>query len=147
MLPHDWADALNRVGIVLGFASFWFAAPEFIGEQRLKEWEEGLGSGLRRLSIVLNAAFVFVTCGLIVFFFYSGVREGRFFPKQRPSIYWVILLDALLFASSYLDKHLKSILAFLSNDGQRRKRALLLGALLFTVSTILQLAATFAAPN
>jgi hypothetical protein len=58
MLPHDWADVLNRIGLILGFASFWFAAPEFIGEQRLKEWEEGLGSGLRNLSIVLNTAFV-----------------------------------------------------------------------------------------
>ncbi len=147
MLPHDWADVLNRIGLILGFASFWFAAPEFIGEQRLKEWEAGLGSGLRNLSIVLNTAFVLVTCGLIVFFVYSAAREGRFFPKQRPSFFWVILLDALLFASSYLDKHLKSLLAFLSNDGERRKHALLLGALLFTISTILQLAATFAAPN
>jgi hypothetical protein len=38
-------------------------------------------------------------------------------------------------------------IGFLSNDGERRKHALLLGALLFTVSTILQLAATFAVPN
>ena len=74
---------------------------------------------------------------------------GRPILSEAAALFFsgVILLDALLFASSYLDKHLKSLLAFLSNDGERRKHALLLGALLFTISTILQLAATFAAPN
>ena len=47
-MTRELADNLNRVGLVLGFLSFWFAAPEFIGEQRLKIWERTIANLLAR---------------------------------------------------------------------------------------------------
>jgi hypothetical protein len=37
MVPRDLVDVFNRIALVLGFFSFWFAAPEFIGEERLRK--------------------------------------------------------------------------------------------------------------
>ncbi len=39
----DW---LHRVGMILNFLSFWFAAPELLGEDRMKKWE---GYGVERV--------------------------------------------------------------------------------------------------
>ena len=40
------APWLNRAGIILEFMSFWFAAPEILGAERLKEIEVWVKSKL-----------------------------------------------------------------------------------------------------
>jgi hypothetical protein len=48
-MSHSVANVLNRVGIALGFLSFWFAAPEFVGQDRLQRWEREIANGLAAL--------------------------------------------------------------------------------------------------
>ena len=40
---------VNRVGIVLEFLSFWLAAPEILGEERLRALERRLERGIKQL--------------------------------------------------------------------------------------------------
>lgn len=69
LLSHRTADELNRIGLVVGFLSFWFAAPEFIGEQRLKSWEQILASGLSRVPKIVRAATSFVMYFFFLLFY------------------------------------------------------------------------------
>jgi hypothetical protein len=45
-LSHETVNILNRVGLSVGFVAFWFAAPEFIGETRLRAWEQDIAKAL-----------------------------------------------------------------------------------------------------
>jgi O-antigen/teichoic acid export membrane protein len=58
-VTRDW---LNRAGLTLGFFAFWFAAPEVLGEARLRALEHAL-EGMLRISIKVVAGV-----GLLVFF-------------------------------------------------------------------------------
>src|SRR5437762_914160 len=56
VMTHETADWVNRIGMILGFLSFWFAAPEFIGEKRLQSWESALGRSLPKAAGLTEAA-------------------------------------------------------------------------------------------
>ncbi len=42
------SDSAERLGMVLEFLSFWFAAPEILGEERLKQAEATLEEWMRK---------------------------------------------------------------------------------------------------
>ena len=64
-MPPNYSVHLNRVGLILDFLSFWLAAPEILGEDRLRAVEATLKRGLkgwlqrapRWFSEFLSAAF------------------------------------------------------------------------------------------
>ena len=47
---------VNRVGIVLEFLSFWLAAPEILGEERLRALERRVEKGIMKLPMILLLA-------------------------------------------------------------------------------------------
>jgi hypothetical protein len=66
----DWDLAkpwVNRVGILLEFLSFWFAAPEILGEERLRALERRVERGIRVLPSVIEFVSVAgVVAGVLV---------------------------------------------------------------------------------
>jgi len=55
---------VNRVGIMLEFLSFWFAAPEILGEERLRELERRAESVIRALPVMMGVAVFMIALGL-----------------------------------------------------------------------------------
>jgi hypothetical protein len=141
------SEWLNRTGMLLGFLSFWFAAPEFIGEERLKAWEQALAAGLlrlpkglQRLQIPLSAA------GLI----YSLFLLWRFHHTanlwQMNLNHYLLLSGLSLLVGVLLDlsrKFVEPIVSGLATNDRARQTALFFGAVLFTASFLLQFIATF----
>jgi hypothetical protein len=132
---HDLSDWLNRIGLILGFFSFWLAAPEFIGEERLRSWEKRLGK-----LIAVGFPLMVTVAGLIV-----GGTQDSSFAKAHPVWFAMafIPLMGLLIAWRLQNLLAEWIVAKLTNDAHVRRSALALGAGLFTVSFVLQLIATF----
>jgi hypothetical protein len=145
VLTHHMADVLNRIGLVLGFASFWFAAPEFIGEDRLRMWETTLASGLLKVPLLLQIAISLITLALIGFAIFGGHETGHIL--HEPPFILVIVLDILFVMQSFIERRLNRIVHWLANDSRRRQRALLIGAALFTMSSLLQFVATYSPPQ
>ena len=146
-LTHGLADFFNRVGMVFGFLSFWFAAPEFIGEQRLKSWEDAIAASLatfRRLPDSLQGAIVFtlIFVGPLYVLYFKYKIAGRIVNSAflLPTIGAVIGYGVSRFVS-----RLDRIVGALAKDKKVRQRSLLMGAVLFTLAFVLQFLATFAA--
>jgi hypothetical protein len=149
-MSHDTANLLNRIGIVLGYFSFWFAAPEFIGKERLKKWEEGLA----RLTLAVPLVSI---CSVIIF---TSLAGGIFGAKIVNIPTWhglvaiisyiamfTVAMICVKFYGSKIDPHIEKlalrIVTSLVNDSRRRQNCLLFGAALFTISTVLQFLATY----
>ena len=126
--------------MLLGFLSFWFAAPEFIGEQRLRAWERALVAGVLRLPkglqwllAVVNASAV--TAYLIWKFVYRAIPDYiLLFPVLTVSVLMLMYLSQIF---------VEPIVSRLANDSRVRQRALFVGAVLFTLSFLLQFVASF----
>jgi hypothetical protein len=141
--PYHLADWFNRVGLVLGYGSFFLAAPEIIGEERLGRLEGFLVSGLRKFRKVLDVAIMPVlVVSLLVYPLWKLGHHQSFRDSQPDFIVWAIdIAFPLLWLS---DRLLKMYVSLVSKKEGARQIALLLGAVLFTVSFILQFAATLA---
>jgi hypothetical protein len=149
----EWA---NRAGIILGFLSFWFAAPEFIGEERLKAWERSLERVLRG-SIPLALGLT-IGCGVVFLAFVCGIAAWTLLSGILPLLSSVEKhVLSLLFIASFMlglwvghdaadwgtRRIVRPLLARLAEDEAIRRRCLMFGALLFILGTALQLFATF----
>ena len=139
-MDWDLVKVLNLLGIVLEFASFWFAAPEILGEERLRalEWriERGVSGlpTLLMLSMVLGA--VLVPLALMIL-------------KPQPSwsagdlSYYALGLVMMLSAPLVFDVIQKRIVwplyrSLLGKGGHVRQRSLAVGAVLFVVGFLCQ---------
>jgi hypothetical protein len=135
--------------MVLGFVSFWFAAPEFIGEARLKAWED---MSRNAIGGIPNHGFLFFILRWVVFCIaLLGVFLFVGFLTLKKMPHW--LTEALLFgmgvpvtvlsSQGFLEEIIWRITRRLAREGRERQRLLLIGAVLFTISFMLQFAATF----
>jgi hypothetical protein len=142
---------LNIIGMVLQFISFWCAAPELIGQSTLKQMEKGMIRFVARLPafMVFGGMLAYaLAAGLF------GVHEGMTAarggePLLNMSTYFLLLGVAMilyfLFVVFYkrilffLERHLAQPLVHsLVADGDVRRKALILGAILLTSGFILQ---------
>jgi hypothetical protein len=144
MLSHQLADIFNRVGLVLGFVSFWLAAPELIGEERLKVWEKRLVSGLLKLPLVFNVVITVITF-LLVGFFVWRLAHGRGLFHSDPPFVLVVVLDVAFVLLSLSEWLLRKFVSIMAGDKGIRQGSLVVAAALFTVSFLLQFAATWTA--
>ena len=149
-MTHRLADILNRVGLFLGFVSFWFAAPEFIGEPRLKAWEHALAAGLLRMPKALKRMLWGMTAVALSFYVRTVVTNViAHRPFQLPDVpqswplAFAVVSSLLLLAQIFVEP----LVSKLANDDRVRQRALFLAAVLFTVSFVLQFAATYQKPD
>ena len=139
---YDW---LNRLGILIGFLSFWFVTPEFIGETRLKQWDSLLVSGAIKFKPVwwyFSLIFV-ISSGSYLWYalFYNQELINASFVI--PVFIWGLIDLAI----SYLIHNADKIISRLSNDAKIRRQFLIIGGILFTISFVLQFLASFKPNN
>jgi len=144
-MTQDWTDVLNRTGLVLGFFSFWLAAPEFIGEARLRSWELSLAKGLLKVPTVLNVIWLLIIQAIVGVYIWKVWHTGSLFSRSnKPPFVLVVILDIVLFTLSFSEKRIPRLVAVMANDSKIRQRSFFIGAVLFTLSFLMQLLATFA---
>jgi hypothetical protein len=147
----DW---INRLGILLTFISFWFAAPELIGEKRLRLWENKVSNGLEGIPhFIANTMLVVLLFGaiLIVPWFFGipliRLSDMNFFQNFAGFIVFILGLAIATWIVDRLENALSipfsRILHWLADEEQTRRRSLILGAWLFVTGSILQFWATF----
>jgi hypothetical protein len=153
-MSHETINWLNRIGLTLGFSSFWFAAPEFIGERRLKMWEMALANfagkvprafGRFALWLLTIGAFgMAISCGFLSHYSKHMSSDNGLFltPLYCFIIYWIAFV-LLFWAHPRLQRLAARTVSSLANDRQQRQRSLFIGAVCFTISFLLQFIATF----
>jgi hypothetical protein len=148
-MTQETADWINRIGMAIGFLSFWFAAPEFIGEERLKEWEDRLARILRALPkhSVLYWIAVYAVVAAICFL-YIALWTHWLLPSVPHPVSWLLRLTCLIVGGIIINKKimidlLQRVVGRLATRGRERQRLLFIGGVLFTCSFALQLTATF----
>jgi hypothetical protein len=157
-MMRETADWLNRSGLILDFTAFWFAAPEFIGESRLKSWERMLAAVIKRTPTVVKAivqGLGLVMCVLSIWG--PNLRITRFiFGSSGHAVqkltWWQVLthmwpfcisLAIWLSLNAFWKYAIPPILSKLAKDNNARKSSFFFGAVLFMIGTILQFCATF----
>jgi hypothetical protein len=138
-LSPDTVALLNRAGLALGFVSFWFAAPEFIGEDRLRSWEQALASGFKAAWIALTVVLLVLPLTLFGAWVRMAIKAHRL--VEVPVSFIVVYLVLIFWGP--LDRRVQNLLQKLADNSRLRQNAFVIGAVLFTVSFVLQLAATF----
>jgi hypothetical protein len=153
---HLAADWINRLGLFLGFLAFWFAAPELIGEERLKRWEKwALEDFIRDVPKNLGCLVSFSVACLMAFSWLALclLLPDRILTDRVVNVVAYASPIAVILAGIFLQskaekllpKFTQPLLASLANNERLRARSLLLGAFLFTLGFILTFAATFQA--
>jgi hypothetical protein len=144
---------LNRIGLLLDFLAFWLAAPEILGEERLKKAESLVERFIKAFPFVIT-----IIIGLIVLVAYAymgSVDVDNLFKTMQidspleirvysalfcftPILVAVLvpIIMVMLFATS------QKLLTIMANDENIRKRALVIGAILFILGFILQFIAS-----
>lgn len=149
-MTHEIADWVNRSGMILSFVAFWFAAPEFIGDKRLRAWEQALlQRGLLKLPVAAKAMMLITMDCIIGLYFLRWVWSGRgkladITPVQLATL--GIVSATAIFFESIADNILRPVTAKLVSrltDADVRQHSLFFGAALFTISFVLQFTATF----
>jgi hypothetical protein len=154
-----WTD---RIGMILVFFAFWFAAPELLGEETLRRYTKG---GLFAASFLLACLVwlvVFLFLGGALLLLYSAafswmvptisavlIQRGEK-PDPGP-IGWVILIVAGLVASYAASATwdviarlvVNPILLRLANNTTLRRRLLNVGMAMFAVGSACQFTASF----
>jgi hypothetical protein len=132
-----WFD---RIGLISQFLSFWLIAPEVLGEERMQK----LGKGLARA--FSTTIFLFVSFSVIAVAWVLAFREGiHWFHRTGLALAFssVVLLPSLLLYGRFKRVWLPRLTDHLSTDEGFRRGLLSMGAVLLSLGTALQLAATF----
>ena len=154
-------DYLNRIGIVLCFFSFWFAAPEIFGEQKLKEWETHSKQRLERtqaqMPSIVNRIELFVAyTGVIIAFvfwiiFAIAVKvDLKILPVPTSPFNGYLIFGLLVLLLPITIKVLPVVskipsrwLQFLAGSSAFRRLFLIISAHFFVIGTAMQFFATF----
>ncbi|GAB5538997.1 MAG: hypothetical protein Salg2KO_11000 [Salibacteraceae bacterium] len=143
---------IELIGVTFQFLSFWFAAPELLGEPALKRFESGLKRFLTALPLtilfffILVYAFSFAGYGI-----YTGLKgaeiglsEDDYFQYMVVlgsafAIYGVFLIFFKRIRNFITSKVSDPLVERLIHKSQTRQQALVIGAVLFTLGFIIQL--------
>lgn len=137
---------LNRIGLILNFVSFWLAAPEILGEERLKTLYR---TGLKSVPFIAGF-FIFylyiLLIGLPVIYIIQHFKDTN--VAKYTLLAGFILMFVGLPLSGYLrnriDRWLQSSLFLeLVDNYLLRRRLLFLGGIFFVTGFVLQFVATF----
>jgi hypothetical protein len=140
---------LTRIGIFLEFVSFWFAAPELLGETRLKAMEDAVESFLRRHKLDQTVTRgTYLAGSVAILLSIAGLMLGYLLPPRFRVASVDIMAELfgaaiILFAMAILSLAARRLLPVMADDQEIRRRYLAIGAGLFVLGTVLQLLATF----
>jgi hypothetical protein len=138
----QWID---RVGLLFNFLAFCFAAPELLGEERLKAWRRQI----ERWSMVIVVLVWFLLLSFLWVGFSDLIPDEM--VEMMPTI-WLISTTTVLSVVSALPlilpggvhtRIVRPMVQRWTNDAHARQRSLAQGAILFVLGFVAQLAASF----
>jgi hypothetical protein len=150
-MDWDLAKVLNLVGIVLEFLSFWFAAPEILGVDRLRALEQELKKGIRLLPVarawLVGLAMVvgLVTSAAVIMV--PSAAMGPLATRLSLLIVLAGLLAGLLAIEetkiALQERVIAPVLQVLADDKNEhiRRRSLVVGGVLFVIAFLCQFTA------
>lgn len=146
---------LNLLGLLLQFLAFWFAAPELLGEMTLKKFETGLKKFVTLMPVILLMSVVMLFgFGLGGYGLYMGLKgsSGELQTQDFTRYYIIMGCSFLVYAlfmlfykriQRWVSLRISTpLIETLINQGETRKQALIIGAILFTLGFILQFITT-----
>jgi hypothetical protein len=131
---------LDRVGLLAQFVSFWLIAPEFIGGEKMQVVGKAMAKFLS------TTLFITITIGIIAVAWSLAFREGiHWFHRASLALLFssIVLIPKLLLFRKFKTTWLPNVINHLSSDEGFRKGLFLVGGVLFSIGTALQIAATF----
>lgn len=144
---------LNALGLLLQFLSFWFAAPELLGDSFLKRMQGGLKAFVTKFSVVI---IMIVVLGYGLTFSFLGIMKGMRasempIPQHDLIQYYTnfgfATVAYLVFILNYkkiktwLDERVSApLIEKLIQNPDLRKNALITGAIIFTLGFLIQFA-------
>lgn len=142
---------INLFGLVLQFAAFWFAAPELLGKSTLERFEIGLKKLVSALPmIVIMLIILAYTAATAGYGIYKGLKGASQGLEEGEMLNYFITMGVafvvyfvFIFTSKRIQRWLAKAVADplidrLINQGETRKQALIIGAVLFTLGFLLQ---------
>lgn len=142
---------INILGLVLQFLSFWLAAPELLGSETLKRFENGLIKFLSRLpSILLGIIGLVVGISMGIYGIYSGIAASENGQNNTLTTMYTILGISIAYmiyifffykkVQSFIERWFaRPLINHLITNQESRKVALITGAVLFTIGFLCQL--------
>ncbi len=119
---------INILGMTLQFFSFWFAAPEILGEEKLKHYENKIKRYLSNIPTL-----VFGVPSIILIFAFIG-SDGKSSGNAESSV--LLLILAIIFRKGlkrrFEEKIMKPFLDTLIESDDKRQDYLRIAAALFT---------------
>jgi hypothetical protein len=145
-----WVKWLSIIGLCMQFLAFWLAAPELLGVEALKRFENGLVKVLSRLPGFTIGFIGFATgVSLGIYGMLVGLEGDT--DAVKEAFIWIGIVFGLyivfiIFFYKRLQFYLKNkvaepLMQTLIANNQARKTALVGGAILFTVGFLSQLIA------
>lgn len=142
---------INLLGLTLQFLSFWFAAPELLGQSTMQRFEKGLKKLVSAIPLLVILIFVLsyalATAGYGIYKGLKGAEHGleenelmNYFITMGVvfSFYFVFLFFAKRIRKMLEDRVATPLIDKLINQGEVRKQALIIGAILFSIGFFMQ---------
>ena len=142
---------INLFGLILQFVSFWFAAPELLGQSTMQRFEKGLKKLVSAIPLIIILIFVLsyalATAGYGI---YNGLKGAELGLEENELMNYFITMGVafafyfvfLIFAKRirrFLEKRVANpLIDKLINQGEVRKQALIIGAILFSIGFLIQ---------
>lgn len=143
-MTREHADLLNRIGMGLNFVSFWCVTPEFIGKDQLKSWERAIENFLRMMPPILKKTlwmFLVVSGAFVALRYEEKRRTGHMVTPGLPQG-WPIALMVLMVLYLAFQTFGLSLLSKLEEDDDARRKSMVIGAVFFTLGSLMQFFAT-----
>ncbi len=131
---------MDRLGILLQFASFWFILPEIIGGERVQRLGDVV---VRFLSTTL---FAVLTITVVIIAWSFALRESYLWLHR---VGLALLLSSLILIPKFLIYRrlqtiwIPALIKQLTNNRRLRRAFFVVGVIMLTIGTALQIAATF----
>lgn len=127
---------IERVTILMEYFSFWLAAPELVGDERLEKAEEYLESGMKWLSVnsrkITDKSFKL----------FAWAKTPHFFLVEWLLLftmgYWLITFVTVIAFFTLLRIPLFLGLKYFQGSRKLRRLMLFTGILLYTISTYIE---------
>lgn len=145
-----WVKWLSVIGLCMQFFAFWLAAPELLGVDALKRFENGMVKLLSQLP-GFTIGFIGFTTGVSLGVYGMQVGLEGDANAVKEALIWIGIVFGLyivfiIFFYKRLQFYLKTkvaepLMETLIANNQARKTALVAGAVLFTAGFLSQLIA------
>jgi hypothetical protein len=138
----QWID---RLGLVLHFLAFSLAAPALLGAGRLKDWRRQLERLL--MSVIIVMWFLLLSFLWIMFSDLIPAEMVEMMPTiwltSTTAVLCIVCALPFIIPGGVQKRVVQPIMQQLADDPRSRHRFLAVGAILFILGFLMQLAGTF----